>query len=139
MGSNNLKISAQLKRREKINKFEEVIKKFPQVEDQTELKHFFLDGLYLRQITIPAGVALTGRIHRYKTINMITRGKVAIYSEHDERIVCAPHIYVSEAGSKKACLTLEKTTIINAHMTNETNLSKLKLIFTMEDYPKLEG
>ena len=129
----------QIERREKIKAFEDEIKKRPQVEDQTTLKHFFLDGLYLRQITIPAHVALTGKIHRQQTMNMITRGKIIIYTEHDEQIITAPFMYISQAATKKACYTLEETTIINGHMTHETDLKKIELLFTMDDYPKIEG
>jgi len=139
MGSNRLTLAERRERRDKISRFEDAIKQQPQVEDQTVLKHFFLDGLYMRQITIPAGVMLTGKIHRHHTTNFITRGKVAIYSEFDEQVITAPHVYISEPGTKKACLTLEQTTIINGHMTHETDLEKLELLFTMDDYPQLEG
>ena len=139
MGATDLTLADRLERREKIRRFEQAVSEQTQVEDQTVLKHFFLDGLYLRQITIPAGVVLTGKIHRHKTMNMITRGKVAIYSEFDEQIITAPFMYISEAGTKKACFTLAETTIINGHMTHETDLRKLELLFTMDDYPKIEG
>ena len=125
-------------RREKIQTFEDTLKTLDDVEHLTVLKHAFLDGAYFRQITIPAGVALTGKIHTHETCNLITRGKIAIVSEFDERIIEAPFMYISQPGAKKACYTLEETTLINCHITEETDLEAIESDVTQNEYQPVD-
>ena len=121
-------------RREKITSFENTLKTLEDVEHLTTLKHAFLDGAYFRQITIPAGIALTGAIHSGSTINMLTRGRFAIVTEFDEQIIEAPYMYISEPGTKKACYTLDECIFINCHTTWETDLDKIRSQVTTEEY-----
>ena len=121
-------------RRERIKHFEDAIKQMDQVEHLTELKHAFLDGAYFRQISIPAGVALTGKIHSGSTINMLTKGKFAIVTEFDEQIIEAPFMYISEPGTKKACYTLEDCIFINCHTTWKTDLKEIEAEVTTDEH-----
>ena len=121
-------------RRERIKHFENAIKQMDQVEHLTELKHAFLDGAYFRQISIPAGVALTGKIHSGSTINMLTKGKFAIVTEFDEQIIEAPFMYISEPGTKKACYTLEDCIFINCHTTWKTDLKEIEAEVTTDEH-----
>lgn len=145
MGENDLTVQDEIKalsnirgdrlqRREKIRQFEDAIKGMEQVEHLTELKHAFLDGAYFRQISIPAGIALTGKIHSGSTINMLTRGKFAIVTEYDEQIIEAPFMYISEPGTKKACYTLEDCIFINCHTTWKTDLKEIEAEVTTDEY-----
>lgn len=129
----------QQQRREKIQAFEDNLKTQDDVEHLTTLKHAFLDGAYFRQITIPAGIALTGKIHTHETCNLVTKGKIAIVSEFDEQIIEAPFMYISQPGAKKACYTLEETTIINGHITDETDLEKIERDVTSDEYKPIDN
>ena len=126
----------RFQRRQRIKQFEEVIQTMEPAEGRTELKHAFLDGAYFRQISIPAGIALTGKIHSGSTINMLTKGKFAIVTEFDEQIIEAPFMYISEPGTKKACYTLEDCIFINCHTTWKTDLKEIEAEVIMDDYSK---
>ncbi len=121
-------------RREKIKAFEANLKTMSDVEHLTTLKHAFLDGAYFRQITIPAGIALTGKIHSQSTINMLTKGAFAIVTEFDEQVIEAPYMYISKPGTKKACYTLTDCIFINCHTTWETDLKAIEQEVTTDDY-----
>ena len=121
-------------RREKITAFEEALKTLPQAECRTVLKHAFLDGAYFRQISIPAGIALTGKIHSCHTINMLTKGRFAIVTEWGEQVIDAPYMYISDPGTKKACYTITDCIFINCHTTWETDLEKIEAAVTADEY-----
>ena len=124
-------------RRELIKNFEKAIQTQPDVEHLTTLKHAFLDGAYFRQITIPAGIALTGKIHSQSTINMLTKGKFAIVTEFDEQIIEAPYMYISKPGTKKACYTITECIFINCHTTWKTDLKEIEAEVTDDAYPEI--
>lgn len=122
-------------RRERIMAFEQAIKAMEDVEHLTELRHAFLDGAYFRQIRIPAGIALTGKIHSHSTVNMLTKGKFAIVTEFDEQVIEAPYMYISRPGTKKACYTITDCIFINCHCTWKTDLKEIEAEVTSEAYP----
>ncbi len=124
-------------RREKIKQFEASIQTMDDVEHMTTLKHAFLDGAYFRQICIPAGIALTGKIHSHSTINMLTKGKFAIVTEFDQQIIEAPFMYISRPGTKKACYTITDCIFINCHTTWKTDLKAIEAEVTDDAYPEI--
>ncbi len=124
-------------RREKIIDFEKAVQTMDDVEHLTTLKHAFLDGAYFRQITIPAGVALTGKIHSHSTINMLTQGKFAVVTEFDQQIIEAPYMYISKPGTKKACYTITDCIFINCHTTWKTDLKEIEADVTDDAYPEI--
>ena len=136
---NNIKSLSALtgtreERREKIQAFEDNLKTMEDAEPLTDLKHAFLDGAYFRQISIPAGIALTGAIHSGSTINMLTKGKFAIVTEFDEQIIEAPFMYISKPGTKKACYTIEDCIFINCHTTWKTDIDEIRAEVIQEEY-----
>ena len=42
------------------------------------LKHSFSDGIYVREIFIPQGMLLTGKIHKHKHPNFLLKGEVMV-------------------------------------------------------------
>ena len=42
------------------------------------LKHTFSDGIYVREIFIPQGMLLTGKIHKHKHPNFLLKGEVMV-------------------------------------------------------------
>ena len=45
------------------------------------LKHTFSDGIYVREITIPAGMFIVGKIHKHDHPNFLLKGKVVVVTE----------------------------------------------------------
>jgi hypothetical protein len=85
--------------------------------EQVELKttHYFAHGSYVRELFIPKGVTLTGKIHRHSCINVISKGRILVVTGEDEYEISAPHTFVSGPGVKKAGHALEDTIWINVH------------------------
>jgi hypothetical protein len=111
--------------------------------EQTEcpLKHYFGPGVYLREIFMPAGTIVIGKIHKTEHLNLIERGVLAI--RHDDgttQILRAPHTFVSKPGVQKVLYIQEDTVWKTIHPTTERDLEKLEalLIEPDESYPLID-
>lgn len=95
--------------------------------DLMPLKHSFAEGIYVREIFIPKGMVLTGKIHRHSHPNFLMSGEVLVVTEAGGREhLTAPLSIISKAGTKRAIIALEDTVWITVHVTNETDLEKIE-------------
>lgn len=112
--------------RETIVKFEQALTQFPQIEIRTE--HYFVDGLYAREIHISAGTILTGKVHTEHHLNIVSKGRIIVWTEDGMREVSAGTTIVSRPGCKRVGLALEDTVWVTIHPNhiNEVDLEKLE-------------
>jgi hypothetical protein len=85
------------------------------------VKHHFAHGTYVRELEIPAGVVLTGKIHRYSCTNMLIKGRVKVVSDEGEIVIIAPAIFKTGPDVKKAIAAIEDSIFINVHPWNGTD------------------
>ena len=106
--------------------------------DLMPLKHSFAEGAYVREIFIPKGTVLTGKIHRHSHPNFLMKGEVIVVTEDGGREhLKAPLSLISKAGTKRAILALEDTVWITVHVTNETDLEKIEDYVIAKTYEEL--
>ncbi len=111
----------------------------PDQVDLDELTtHHFAPGVYARELFIPKGVVLTGKIHKTEHINIVSQGKIAVATEDGQKIIEAPCIFVSKPGTKRAGYALEDTTWITIHVTEETDLMKIEQQVIATDHGEIE-
>lgn len=107
--------------------------------DLMPLKHSFAPGMYVRQIFIPKGTILTGKIHRHAHPNFLMSGEVIVVTEERGREhLKAPMSIISAAGTKRAILALEDTVWITVHATEETDLQKIEDYVIAKDFDAIE-
>ena len=109
--------------RAKVMALEDEIAKLPQVD--CPVKHYFSPGLYAREMTIPAGVVLTGAVHRTEHLCTISAGRIVVESGHGPVELCAPCTFVSQPGIKRAGYAIEETVFTTYHATTTTDLDAL--------------
>lgn len=101
------------------------------------LKHHFTDGIYTREIFIPKGSYVVGKIHKHEHPNFLMKGAVRVITEEGgfEEFE-APKFMISPAGTKRALYTLEDTVWITIHHNpnNKTNLDKIEDFVIAKDY-----
>lgn len=104
------------------------------------LRHHFAPGQYAREIEIPGGEFVVGRIHRHAHVNVISKGRVIVWTENGEAELEAPATFVTPAATKRALLTLEDTvwTTIHVNPTNETDVAKIDAELIAPSYAALE-
>lgn len=89
--------------------------------------HRFADGLYAREITIPAGTLLVGKVHRTRHLNIVSRGRISVWSANEGvRHITAPFSFVAEPGSQRLGFAHEDTVWTTVHATHETDLGVLE-------------
>ena len=112
---------------DKVFEMEAIMKSMAQVDIQT--KHYFSEGLYAREITIPAGVTLCGEIHKFKNLNILSKGSMLVYGLGKLE---APFTVVSPPGTKRIAHTLEECVWTTIHATEETDVDKIKAHFVAQ-------
>lgn len=105
--------------------FEALLASLPQVELETV--HHFCEGMYARDLIIPAGTALTGAEHREESFFLIRSGVLAILAPNGPELVAPGFMHPTKAGAKRAgyAVTDVICTTFHANPTNETDPAKL--------------
>jgi hypothetical protein len=109
---------------------------------QVELSpaHYFAKGLYAREIRIPKGTLLTGKIHKHEHLNIISQGEISVLTEHGPQRIKAPCTIVSQPGTKRVGYAHEDTVWTTIHATDETDVEKIDdelVVETFEQYQAL--
>jgi hypothetical protein len=97
-------------------------------------------GTYARQMFIPKGTLIIGKIHRHKHLNFIMQGKVSVSTEFGVKYFTAPCVFVSEVGLKRAVVAEEDTIWVTVHLTKhlgEDNLDKMEEEIISPTYEEL--
>lgn len=104
------------------------------------LEHSFSDGIYVRQISIPAGTLLTGKIHKHDHPNFLLKGKVIVVTEDGEEEYLAPKSMISRAGTKRALYAVTDLvwTTIHHNPTNTQDLGELEKIVIASTYSEYD-
>ncbi len=121
--------------RARIERFQEEIEKLPQHE--CPVKHYFVDGLYVREISIPAGCALVGYIHMQECVTIISKGVIAIADgENEPTVLTAPFTRTCAAGTKKAGYALQDTIWSDCYVNadNERDIETLERRLTADTH-----
>lgn len=125
--------------RKRIEQLERAMLEHPQVE--IEPRHIMADGLYAREITIPRGVLMTGKIHKRGHLNFISKGAITVLTEDGIEFLKAPAVIRSRPGTKRVGFAHEETVWTTVHATNETDLEKIEeelVTMSYEDVALLE-
>lgn len=117
---------------ERVTALEAEVKKLPQVEMPPS--HYFAQGVYGREITIPKGVVLVGRVHHQSQINVISKGEISVTTPDGIRRIKAPCVIVSPPGTKRAGYAHEETVWTTFLGTHETDAAVIEQTLTSESY-----
>ena len=109
--------NTELPTREKIQKLQEAMIAIQC--DQPEPRHFFAPGMYLRELIVPSGMLMVGKIHKHEHFLLVLNGKAEVISEFGRMVVEAGHISISPAGVKRVVLALEDTQFVTVHVNKE--------------------
>lgn len=111
----------------KIEQVESHLLDLPQVE--CPVVHHFGPGIYIREVTIPAGTLAIGHAQRFEHLNIMLAGAVAIADDDGKaRVLRAPMIFVGKPG-RKLGYVLETCIWQNVYATDEKDIDKLESMF----------
>lgn len=127
--------AAPLSLRDQVNLLEAEMYRFDQVE--IPVRHYFSQGVYAREITIPKGTLCTGLIHKHQQLNILSKGDISVLTADGMVRVQAPFTIVSPAGTKRIALAHEECVWTTIHGTDETDLDKIEAHFIAESDEEL--
>lgn len=87
--------------------------------------HHFGPGIYIREVTLPAGIFAVGHAQKFDHLNIMLTGKVAIVDEGKVRVLEAPMIFTGKPG-RKVGYVIETCVWQNVYATEETNIDALE-------------
>jgi len=124
---------------EKIDELEaSMVENFPLVE--LPLIHRFTEGLYVREIFMPAGSLVTSKIHNTQHQYFVLKGAVSVWiDEGVETYIEAPYIGVTEPGTRRVLYIWEDCIWATSHPNpdNETVEQIEERILEKHDNPLL--
>lgn len=98
-----------------------------------EVKHSFAPGMYIREMFIPKGSVVVGKVHRVECLNICPMGDIDLVTEAGDMRVTAPFNAVSAPGAQKIAYAHEDTIWINVFRTDETDIEKLEAELVYSD------
>lgn len=108
----------------------------PQIE--CKLAHHFAPGAYGREILLPRGSLVVGKLHRHAHLNIISMGRVSVFTEEGIKIYKAPLTFVSFPGTKRVVYAHEDTIWTTVHPTDKTDLADIEREVIAPDYVALD-
>ncbi len=101
-----------------------------------EVQHHFTDGAYVRELHMPAGSALVGKMHRTAHILIVTGDVTIINGAARERITgtCVLH---TTPGTKRAIVAHADSVLITMHVTPETDLDEIERAIIVPEHLEL--
>ena len=99
-------------------------------QEQVEcpVKSRFAPGVYLREIFMPAGSFVIGKIHKTEHFNIIQSGRVVLIDDEGSRVLEGPCTFVSKAGVRKVLYIETDCVWSTVHPTDETDLVRLEAL-----------
>jgi hypothetical protein len=104
------------------------------------LNHRFTNGLYVREIFMPAGTLITSKIHKTQHQYFVLQGAVSVWiDEGEEHYIKAPYIGITEAGTRRVLYIWEDCIWATAHPNpdNENEEEIEERIIQKHDNPHL--
>lgn len=101
------------------------------------VEHHFAPGMYGRELFIPAGTVLTGKIHKKGHLSILLAGDITVWTEQGMKRLQAPQVLVTTPGTKRVGYAHTDTIWLCVHATDETDLVRLEAELIEPEAPVL--
>jgi len=113
------------------------------IDELCPLKEWFADGIYMREIFMPKGTIIMGKIHKYEHPNFVMQGEVVSQTPEGEKVIKAPCFFISKPGTQRLLLIKEDTIWITAHknfdnLKDRDLLEEFHVVRTFEEYDQFK-
>ena len=141
---NAIKLSdEQVSNRKKIHVLQDTLESFDEeLKTDPPLKHYFAPGMYAREIILPEGVVVVGKIHKHAHLNIISYGHVLVSTYEGFNEFIGPLTFTSAPGAKRAVYALKETMWTTIHLTEKTDLEEIEeeiIAKSYDDVPLLQA
>lgn len=133
-------VTTKKTRRDILLFIEDRIKQMPEAyigdSPNCPLTHEFTDGIYVREMFLPAGTYISGEIHKFEHFVELLEGEIIVLTEFGYKHLKAPLRFKSQPGVKRVAYVVSDCvwSTIHANKNNEKNLNKLKEHHIAKDF-----
>ena len=105
------------------------------------IKHYFMDGVYVREMTMFKGCVVIGAIHKTLHMCFLLKGHLTVADENGVKNYVAPCKIIATPGIKRILYANEDSVWYNTHKnpSNTEDISKLEedlVALSYEEYEK---
>ena len=97
-----------------------------QIAKELPLEHFICNKTYTRQITLPKDMLLTGKVHNFDHVSILSKGDVSVMTDEGVTRIKAPATWISKAGTKRLIYVHEETIWSTIHHSENTLVEDLE-------------
>jgi len=104
----------------------------------TQTNHYQIKGVYVRELKLKAGTILTGKIHNFESIGILSQGRMRILTSGGAFIVEAPYITVDQPGIKRLGVCETDCTFVTVHRTDAEEISDIEDELVSDTFEEFE-
>ena len=108
--------------------------------DMFPLKHTFVDGLYIREMSIKKGHFAIGKLQKHEHLWVLLKGKLSVVTESGSGEYEAPCYVTAKPGEKKVVYALEDSVFVNIYPNpdNKKDLEDIEHKWIAKSYLEYE-
>ena len=104
----------------------------------TELNHYRIQGVYARELKLKAGTILTGKIHNFESMGILSQGRMRILTSEGAKIVEAPYVTVDKPGIKRLGVCETDCTFVSIHKTDAETIEDIEDELVSDTFEQFE-
>lgn len=107
-----------------IQSFEELVSRCDQID--CPIRERLVGGQYLRECTMPKGILVVSKMHKYEHPFFVSKGKVSVFTEGNGwELIEAPFTGITSPGTKRILFTHEETVWTTVHRTDKLTIEEV--------------
>lgn len=96
------------------------------IAQELPLTHYLSGGVYVRELFIPQGVILIGKIHLHTHLAGVIYGDISVMCDSGIKRISGHSIFESSAGAKRIGFAHADTLFITMHKTDKTDIPSIE-------------
>lgn len=129
-----LKVENITPTRANIIALEQAVLELPQINLAVLTKHYFAGGMYARELFMPKGSCITGKIHLKEHLVHISFGELTVVTETQKIHLVGPCTFAGTPGEKRALHIHEHTLWTTFWVTDLTTVEECEATLVTNDY-----
>lgn len=98
------------------------------------IKHTFAPGMYVREMVMPKGSLIVGKIHKHDHIIIVSSGDCTVYSKDGLQRLKGPCTATYTAGTQRAIYAHEDTIWHNIHAVESDDIAEVEDYLVTDEY-----
>lgn len=123
---------------QKIERLAGAMFELPKHTTQFEVRHFFAQGLYGREMTIRKGVVAIGKVHCQEHLFIVSAGELSVLAEDGVKRLKAPCTFVTQPGAQRVVYAHEDTVVTTIHATTDRSVESLEQTLVAKNFAEYE-